>query len=73
MKLLAAAGRLFPFVACWARTTCGGPPGVPSWLGGCQLRFCAALDVDNEQLQTSLPLIRPESGGIAQPLLSRMS
>lgn len=33
------------------------PPQVPPWLGGCQLGFCAALDGDNEKLQTSLPLI----------------
>lgn len=33
------------------------PPQVPPWLGGCQLGFYAALDGDNEKLQTSLPLI----------------
>lgn len=33
------------------------PPQVPPWLGGCQLGFCAALDADNEKLQTSLHLI----------------
>lgn len=72
-KLLAAGGHLFPFVPSSASTTCGGPAGVPSWLGGCRLRFRAALDVDNEKLQTSLPLITGRSAGIVQPLLSRMS